>query len=68
MFAHIASLQLVTSLPDSNKGRAKRHILVRGSWAGLVKHPDRDFYPCFLLTILDMDDFVRSFTCSLMFN
>lgn len=27
---HILSLQLVTRLPDSNKGRAKGHILVSG--------------------------------------
>ena len=28
MFAHISSLQLVMGLPDSNKGGAKRHVLV----------------------------------------
>ena len=30
MFAHIPSLQLVTNLPDLNKGGAKGHMLVRG--------------------------------------
>lgn len=30
MFAHILSLQLVTGLPNSNKGEAKGHVLVRG--------------------------------------
>ena len=35
MFAHILSLQLVTNLPYSNKGRAKGHVLVRGPWVGL---------------------------------
>lgn len=68
MSAHILSLQLVTGLLDLNKGGAKRHVLVRGPWAGLVEHPDRDFYPCFSLIIPGKDDFVRSFTCSLMFN
>lgn len=28
MFAHISSLQLVTGLPNSNKGGAKGHVLV----------------------------------------
>ena len=45
MFAHIPSLQLVTNLPDSNKGGAKGHVLVRGPWAGLLEHPERDFCP-----------------------
>ena len=30
MFAHISSLQSVTNLPDSNKGGAKGHVLVKG--------------------------------------
>ena len=29
MFSHILSLQLVTNLPDLNKGGAKGHVLVR---------------------------------------
>ncbi|KAL6319916.1 hypothetical protein AAG906_036990 [Vitis piasezkii] len=45
MFAHIPSLQLVTNLPDSNKRGAKGHVLVRGPWAGLLEHPERDFCP-----------------------
>ena len=45
MFAHIPSFQLVTNLPDSNKGGAKGHVLVRGPWAGLSEHPKRDFCP-----------------------
>ncbi|KAL6351384.1 hypothetical protein AAG906_035176 [Vitis piasezkii] len=45
MFAHILSLRLVINLPDSNKGGAKGHVLVRGPWAGLSEHPERDF--CF---------------------
>lgn len=68
MSAHILSLQLVTGLPDLNKSGAKGHVLVRGPWASLVEHPDKDFYPCFSLIIPDRDYFVRSFTCSLMFN
>ena len=45
MFSHIPSLQLVTNLPDSNKWRAKGHVLVKGPWAGLLKHPEMDFCP-----------------------
>lgn len=44
-FACLLSLQLVTSLPDSTKGAAKGHVLVKGLWAGLVGHPDRPFTP-----------------------
>ena len=45
MAAHLPSLQLVTELPDSTKGRAKGHVLVRGAWAGLLEHPERPFSP-----------------------
>ncbi|RVW54573.1 hypothetical protein CK203_071397 [Vitis vinifera] len=45
MSAHLPSLQLVTELPDSTKGRAKGHVLVRGAWAGLLGHPERPFSP-----------------------
>ena len=45
MVAHLPSLQLVTELPDSTKGRAKGHVLVRGAWAGLLEHPERPFSP-----------------------
>ena len=51
MFAHIPSLQLVTNLLDSNKGGAKGHVLVRGPWAGLAKHLERDFSPNCLLKL-----------------
>ena len=51
MFAHIPSLQLVTNLSDSNKGGAKGHVLVRGIWAGLLKHQEREFSPNHLLTL-----------------
>ena len=30
MFSHIPPLQLVTGLPNSNKGEAKGHVLVQG--------------------------------------
>ena len=43
--ASLPSLQLVTSLPDSTKGAAKGHVLVKGLWAGLMVHPDRQFAP-----------------------
>ena len=41
----LPSLQLVTSLPDSTKGAAKGHVLVKGLWAGLTVRPDRQFAP-----------------------
>ena len=41
----LPSLQLVTSLPDSTKGVARGHVLVKGLWAGLTVHPDRQFAP-----------------------
>ena len=41
----LPSLQLVTSLPDSTKGATKGHVLVKGLWAGLTVHPDRQFAP-----------------------
>ena len=45
MAAQLPSLQLVTELPDSTKGGAKGHVVVRGVWAGLRGHPDRPFSP-----------------------
>lgn len=59
MFAHISFLQLVTGLPDSNKGGAKGHVLVRGPWADLMEHPERDFSPNCSLKILGR----RGFEC-----
>ena len=41
----LSSLQLMTSLPNSTKGAAKGHVLVKGLWAGLAVHPDRPFAP-----------------------
>ncbi|RVX10813.1 hypothetical protein CK203_018147 [Vitis vinifera] len=43
--ARLPFLQLVTSLPDSTKGVARGHVLVKGVWAGLTEHPDRQFAP-----------------------
>ena len=51
MFAHIPSLQLVTNLPDSNKGGAKGHVLVKGPWAGLSEHSEREFSPNYSLKL-----------------
>ena len=45
MSAHLPSLQLVTELPDSTKGGAKGHVVVRGAWAGLLEHLARPFSP-----------------------
>ena len=52
MVAHLPSLQLVTELPDSMKGGAKGHVLVRGVWAGLLEHPERPFSPNRSLVLL----------------
>ena len=51
MFTHIPSFQLVTNLLDSNKREAKGHVLVRGPWAGLSEHPERDFSPNYSLKL-----------------
>ena len=45
MVAHLPFLQLVIELPDSTKGGAKGHVLVRGAWAGLLEHLERPFSP-----------------------
>ncbi|RVW72876.1 hypothetical protein CK203_057174 [Vitis vinifera] len=41
----LSMLELVINLPDSTKGAAKGHVLVKGVWAGLAEHPDRPFTP-----------------------
>ena len=51
MFAHIPSLQLVTNLPDSNKGGAKGYVLVKGPWASLSEDQERDFCPSYSLKL-----------------
>ncbi|RVW70354.1 hypothetical protein CK203_048717 [Vitis vinifera] len=43
--ASLPSLQLVINLPNSTKGAARGHVLVKGLWAGLTVHPDRQFAP-----------------------
>ena len=45
LFSHIPSLQLVTSLLDSGKGRANGHVLVSGPWSGSSEGPDIVFSP-----------------------
>ena len=45
MATHLPSLQLVTELPNSTKGGAKGHVLVRGVWVGLQGHLERPFSP-----------------------
>lgn len=57
MFANISSLQLVTGLPDSNKGGARGHALVKGTWAGLMEHPEQDFSPNRLMKAPSRDGF-----------
>ena len=68
MFAHIPSLQLVTGLPESNKGGAKGHVLVWGPWAGLIKHLERDFRPNFSIKIHGRDDLAHSFPYLFLLN
>ncbi|RVW56304.1 hypothetical protein CK203_114158 [Vitis vinifera] len=41
---------IVTELPDSTNGGAKRHVMVRGAWAG-SRHPVRPFSPNYSLAI-----------------
>ena len=53
--ACLPSLQLVTSLPDSTKGAARGHVLVKGLWAGLSVHPDRQFAPSHSLKVPGMN-------------
>ena len=43
--AYMSSLQLVTHLPDSMKGGAKGHVLVKGVWSGLSEHLEIAFSP-----------------------
>ena len=51
----IPSLQLVTGLPDSTKGAARGHVLVKGPWTGLMVHPDKQFVPNQSLKVLGMN-------------
>ena len=50
--AHIPSLQLVTSLPNSCKSRAKGHVLVFDPWSGSYEGLDGVFSPQRSLEIL----------------
>lgn len=43
--ANIPSLQLVTGFPDSTKRAARGHVLVKGPWAGLMVHREKEFVP-----------------------
>lgn len=43
--ASIPSVQLVIGLPNSIKGAAKGHVLVKGPWAGLMEHREKEFVP-----------------------
>ena len=54
MSAHLPSLQLVTELPDSTKGGAKGHVVVRGVWAGLLERPGRPFSPNYSMVLSSM--------------
>ena len=52
MSAHLPSLQLVTELPDSTKGGARGHVVVRGTWAGFLERPGRSFSPNYSMELL----------------
>lgn len=45
LFANISSLQLETGLSNSIKGKTKGYALVKGAWAGLLEHRDKEFSP-----------------------
>ena len=49
--ASTPSLQLVTGLPDSTKGAARGHVLIKGPWAGLLLHQEEEFAPNLSLKI-----------------
>eukprot|EP00261_Vitis_vinifera_P034730 XP_019075973.1 PREDICTED: uncharacterized protein LOC109122733 [Vitis vinifera] len=51
MSVHLPSLQLVTELPDSTKGGATGHVVVRGAWAGFLEHSARPFSPNYSLVV-----------------
>lgn len=55
--ASIPSLQLVTGLPDLIKGAARGHVLVKGPWAGLMVHLQKEFSPIRSLRILGENNF-----------
>ena len=59
--ACLPSLQMMTSLPDSTKGAARGHVLVKGLWAGLSVHPDRQFAPNHSLKVPGMNKLLPVF-------
>ena len=59
--ACLPSLQMVTSLPDSTKGAARGHVLVKGLWAGLSMHSNRQFAPNHSLKVLGMNKLLPVF-------
>ena len=59
--ACLPSLQMVTSLPDSIKGAARGHVLVKGLWAGLSVHPNRQFTPNHSLKVPGMNKLLPVF-------
>lgn len=61
IFANIPSLQLVMGPPDSNKEGTKWPALVRGAWASLMEHMEKDFSPNRSLKVPGRDDFQASF-------
>ena len=55
----IPFLQLVSELPDSIKGPAKGHVLVKGPWAGLMVHLEKEFSLVCSLRILGENNFLN---------
>lgn len=61
--ADTPSLQLVTGLPDSIKGAARGHVLVKGLWTGLVEHREKEFVPNWSMRIPGGGVFPLVFWC-----
>lgn len=61
--ANIPSLQLVIGLPDSTKGAARGHVLVKGPWAGLMVHWEKEFVPNQSLKVLGKNRLSLIFLC-----
>ena len=56
----------MTGLSDSIKGAAKGHVLIRGPWAGLMVHPEKEFSPVRSLRIPGENNFLNIFLQTIM--
>ena len=55
----IPSLRLLIELPDSIKGATRGHVLVKGPWAGLMVHLEKEFSLVCSLRILGENNFLN---------